>query len=70
MAERSRVSIRLSDEAHRGLDTACQGAGITLTALIEAIGLTAAREPSALTDRGPDIIELARAIDLERRNRR
>jgi hypothetical protein len=46
-------------------------AGVTLTALVEAIGLELHRTGgSALGERGADIVEAAKAIDLERRRRR
>lgn len=64
-----RITARLSDPAHRAIERACRGGGITITALFEAIGLELDRNPGALGDRGPDILEAARRIDYERRNR-
>lgn len=70
MAERITISLRLTPEAHRGLMRACEAAGVTMTALLEAIGLELARNPGSLGERGPDIVAAARQIDQERRNRR
>jgi hypothetical protein len=70
VAERVKVSIRLTEEAHAGWARACANSGVTMTALIEAIGLELHRTPSALGDRGPDILAAARAIDHERGSRR
>jgi hypothetical protein len=65
------MTLRLSDEARAGWDRACGMAGVTLTALVEAIGLELHRTGGkALGDRGPDLVEAAKAIDLERRRRR
>lgn len=70
MAERSRVSIRLTTEAHSGWDRACRIAGVTMTALIEAIGRDLEADPHRLLNRGSDVVDAAKAIDQERRNRR
>lgn len=43
--------------------------GCSLTALIEAIGLKMADDVDLLGRRGADIVELAKAIDAERRAR-
>lgn len=69
-AERIKVSIRLTQEAHSGWDRACRISGVTMTALVEAIGLELERTPTALGERGPDILEAARQIDWERGSRR
>lgn len=63
----TRVSIRLSDEAHQGWDREATRNGVTLTALIEALGqaLCDGKRPIPAT-----ILDAARAIDFERRSRR
>lgn len=61
--------VRLSDDARRGWDRTCVKYGVTLTALLEAMG----RELDTLgitTDRGAVVVEEARRIDQERRSRR
>lgn len=70
VAERITVTNRLSPEARRGFDRACRIAGVTMTAMLEALGRELDRDPHRLLDRGSDIMELAREIDLERRHRR
>lgn len=70
MAERRKITLRLSPEAHDGLQRACLAAGVTMTALFEAVGLELDRNPASLGERGPDVLTAARQIDQERRNRR
>jgi hypothetical protein len=61
-----RITLRLSDEARRGWDRTVIRHGVTLTAFAEALGLALLANP----DRPPiDILEHARQIDFERRNR-
>lgn len=52
------------------MQRACIAAGVTMTALIEAVGLELDRNPQSLGERGPDILAAARKIDQDRRNRR
>lgn len=69
MARRG-MNLRLSDDARRGFDNFCTAYGVTLTALVEAIGLEMSRNPSKLAERGEDILTEARRIDFERASRR
>ena len=62
-----RVSLRLSDEARRGLDRAATSSGVTLTAMVEAFGRLLDADPSLLLD---EAVALARRIDFDRRSRR
>lgn len=70
MAERVKVTLRLSNESHRGWERAALNNGVTFTALAEAIGLFVDEHPERTDAQWNDIIDRARAIDLERRNRR
>lgn len=70
MADRPRLSIRLSEEAHSGWMDACAREGVSLTSLVEAIGRGLHEDPRPLLERGADLIQAARLIDQERRNRR
>lgn len=60
------ISAMLSEEARRGLRRFCSERGCSLTAFIEAIGLT-------LDEHGPldveTVVARARKIDEERRQR-
>lgn len=63
------MNLRLSFEARRGWDRFCREQGVTLTAFVEAIGLEL-DERGMVEGRGPQVVERARQIDTERRNRR
>jgi hypothetical protein len=65
--ERQRVPIRLTEEARAGLDRYCTRERITLTALLEALGLEEAEDHDVLA---PAVVERAAAIDRERKSRR
>jgi hypothetical protein len=69
MPEVPKVTLRLSDEARAGLERGCVSYGVTITALVEAIGRMMLTDTARLGERGADIIELARQIDAERRSR-
>lgn len=69
MREVPKVTLRLSDEARAGLERGCVAYGVSITALVEAIGRTMLTETEMLGKRGADIVELARQIDAERRSR-
>lgn len=63
------MTVRLSDDARRGWDRTCVNYGVSLTALLESMG----RELDTLgitTERGEVVVQEARRIDQERRNRR
>lgn len=59
--------MRISDEARRGFDRLATRHGVTLTALLEALGQLVEAQPDALP---PEVIDAARRIDFERRSRR
>lgn len=69
MTERVQVTTRISPDSRRGWDRACLAAGVTMTALMEAIGLDLL-EHGIRSDAGREMVERARQIDLERRSRR
>lgn len=62
-----KVTLRLTDDARRGLDRAAITHGVTLTALAEALGRSLDENTRRLP---PEVVEMARVIDAERRNRR
>jgi hypothetical protein len=62
-----RVSIRLSDQARRGVDQLVHDAGVSLTAIIEAFGLLYAEDRRTVSE---DVLARARQVDAERRDRR
>lgn len=66
MSDRKPYPIRLTDEARAGWERLCTRERVTMTALVEAIGLEVAdgREPVTVAT-----IERAAAIDRERKNR-
>lgn len=64
-----KMTLRLTDEARAGWEKACVTTGVSLTALVEAIGRDL-NDSGRLLERGADLIEAARVIDLERRRRR
>lgn len=68
--ERVKVTTRLSQEARAGLLRACEMEGVSLTALLEAVGRDLHANPRRLLDRGSDLIAEARLIDRERQQRR
>lgn len=68
MAERITVTVRLSPDSRRGWERAALRGGVTLTALVEAIGMTLLDQDGTVTNAA--VLTLARMIDQERRNRR
>lgn len=60
-------SLRMSDDARGGWERAKRETGCSVSALVEALGLMLADGKHPLT---PEVIELARQIDLERAKRR
>jgi hypothetical protein len=60
-------NVRLSDEAAQGWDWLCTARGVTLTALLEALGRILATGEDWTPDQA---IDRARQIDRERRSRR
>ena len=62
---RKRIDIELTDQAVDGLDALVTRHGITKTALIEALG-----QLGAGVDLPREVVDLARAVDRERRSRR
>lgn len=62
-----KVTLRLTEEARRGLDRSARRVGVTLTAMVEAIGMRLDEEPDLLQRH---TVDLARRIDAERRARR
>lgn len=67
VAARRAAYIRLTDDARRGWDRVVESEGVSLTALVEAVGL-ALHERREIIPK--DIIAAARAIDYERGSRR
>lgn len=67
MDERRRYPIRLTDDARAGWDRFCADERVTLTALIEAIGLELAGRNAVIA---PAVVERAAAIDRQRKSRR
>lgn len=68
MAERRLLQVRLTDEARAGLDRFTTRRGVTVTALVEALG-----EQLAVGDDEwvpAETVARAREIDAERRSRR
>lgn len=59
--------MRISDDARRGLDRVATRYGVTLTALLEAMGRYLDEDPTRVHQ---GVIETARQIDFERRSRR
>lgn len=66
---RIKVTLRVTDDAHRGWERTTLHYGVTLTALYEAVGLELL-EHGVTTPVGMSVVERARQIDLERRSRR
>lgn len=64
-----RLTVRLGREARRGWQKASRQTGCSITAILEAIGRDLDHNPDRLLERGSDLIEAARQIDLERRGR-
>lgn len=64
-----KLSLRLSDEARAGFERGCLAYGVSVTALVEAIGLKLYEDAKAMGARGEDVVDLARQIDAERRQR-
>lgn len=67
MAERRRLPVRLTEEAHAGLDALATRHGVTRTAMLEALGLLGALNKPVDWEQ---VIRRARQIDRERRSRR
>lgn len=68
MAERITVTVRLSPDSRKGWERAALLGGVTLTALVEAIGQQLLEQQGTVTNAA--VLTMARAIDQERRNRR
>lgn len=67
MADRTRPNLRLTDEARDGFDRFCTTERVTLTALVEALGLELAAGRRAIAT---SVVERAAAIDRQRKSRR
>ena len=61
------TSVRISDDARRGFDRLATSQGVTLTALLEALGQRVETQPDVIP---AEVIDAARRIDFERRSRR
>lgn len=75
MEDRWRVTVRLTEEAHSGWVDASFRRGVTIAALMEAIGIFMARHPvepqePPLVDIRDEVVNQARLVDAERRKRR
>ncbi len=64
----SRLNAELSDEAHDAWRAFAHAHGVSVTALLEAVGL-ALREQVPPSDALEAVVESARLIDSERRER-
>lgn len=67
MAERRSPNIRLTDTARAGWDRLCTTERVTLTGLMEAIGLELADDHEVIP---AAVIERAATIDRHRKSRR
>ena len=67
MADRTRPNLRLTDHARAGWDRFCTAERVTLTALVEAIGLELADGHDFIP---PEVVERAATIDRHRKSRR
>ena len=69
--EREIISARLSPRAAQGWRDFCRRNGVSLTAFMEVAGrdLAADESPSLIPDR-QRLVDAARSIDIERRDRR
>jgi hypothetical protein len=67
MPDRRRSTLDLTETARRGLDRFCTDQRVTLTALVEAIGLELDDGRAVIPDR---VVERAGEIDRNRRSRR
>ena len=69
--ERIAINARLSRASAEGWRGFCQANGISLSAFLEVVGLNLAGDtaPSRIPERDR-MVEAARAVDIERRNRR
>lgn len=66
VGERRERYFRLTDEAHAGLDALATRHGVTMTALLEGLGLLGRRGDPTIDE----VIATAREIDGRRRSRR
>ena len=66
LPRRRPLPVRLTEEAHAGLDTLATRHHVTRTAMLEALGLLGAQGDIDWEA----VIERARSIDIERRSRR
>ena len=68
----AQVSARLSDNAHRGWHLFATVNGVSVTAVMEALGLSFLEREGQASDVGParDIVAHARTIDAQRRFQR
>lgn len=64
------MNLRLSPEARRGWDRLSSEEGVSLTALIEALGLELDEHRAPTDPYGWTVVERARRIDHERGTRR
>lgn len=64
------MNLRLSPEARRGWDRLSRTEGVSLTALIEALGLELDERRAPTDPYGLAVVERARRIDHERGTRR
>lgn len=73
MAERKALHAYLSDEARGAWDTFSRDNGVSMTGLLEALGLDLAEEIAANGDEGDglrkDWVKAGRRIDADRRAR-
>jgi hypothetical protein len=65
-----KVTVRLSDEARSGWERVCEHEGVSLTALMEAIGCVFHETGVTQLPAAGMVLERARRIDAERRTRR
>lgn len=65
--DRVSVQVRVSEDARDGLHRFCFDHGITVTAMIEALGVQLAETGKCNV---PEMVAAARRIDYERRNKR
>jgi hypothetical protein len=65
-----KVTVRLSGEARDGWERVCEAEGVSLTALMEAIGCVFWETGVTQLPASRMVLERARHIDMERRTRR
>ena len=57
---------RVTDDARRGFGRACHSGGVTMAALLEALGRALLDDPTVIP---PEVYEEARTVDIERGSR-